>query len=107
MSLVLRRKLGHRRARVLAVALIAALALSVGMAHSAMGGHHMGEVVAICLAIGAATVAVAATPRLGRPVPNSVRPRLRIDPSVRPAAPVAVPQGLARGHPSVLQVFRR
>jgi hypothetical protein len=107
MSLVLRRKLGHRRARVLAVALIAALALSVGMAHSAMGGHHMGEVVAICLAIGAATVAVAATPRLGRPVPNSVRPRLRIDPSVRSAAPVAVPQGLARGHPSVLQVFRR
>lgn len=107
MSLILRRKLRHRHGRAVAVALITALALSVGMAHSAMGSHHMGEAVVICLAIGVATVAVAASPRLGRPVPAPVRPRQRIEPSVRPAASVAVPQGRARGHPSILQVFRR
>ncbi len=56
----------------------------------------MGKAVAICLAIGVATVAVAATPRLGRRIPPLVRPRQRIEPFAGPAAPVAVPQARAQ-----------
>lgn len=107
MSLVLRRKLRRRNARILAVALIAALAFSIGMTHSAMGREHMGKAVVICLAIGVAAVAVAATPHLGRRIPPPARPSRRIELPTRLAAPVAVPPGRARGHPSVLQVFKR
>ena len=107
MSLVLRRKLRRRQARVVAAALIAAIALSVGLAHSAMGSDHMGDVVVMCLAIGAATATLAAIPRLGRRLPPRPRPRKRTESLLIRAVPAPIPLGRARGHPSVLQVFRR
>ena len=107
MSLVLRRKLRHRRARVIAAALIAAIALSVGVAHSAMGSDHMGDAVAMCLAIGAATVALAGVPRLGRRLPPRTCACKRAEPLHMRAVPASILLGRARGHPSLLQVFRR
>ena len=107
MSLVLRRKLRRRQTRSVAAALIAVIVLAVGMAHSAMGSDHMGDAVVVCLAIGAATVALAASPRLGRQISPQARPERRTDPPVSRADRGPVPPGRARGHPSLLQVIRR
>ncbi len=101
------RALTRHNVRVLAVATVASLGLMVGLAHSGVGTDHMGEAAAMCLAIAAGTaVAVAAAPQLGRLVAAPLRPvnwsALAPDRDYgRPA------DGRARGHPSVLQVFRR
>jgi hypothetical protein len=106
-SLVLRRKLRRPQARVVAAVLIAAIALSIGMAHSAVGTDHMGDAVVMCLAIGAATAALASAPRLGRRLAPRTRPRKRTEPLHIRAVPEPILLGRARGHPSLLQVFMR
>ena len=106
-SLVLRRKLRRPQARVVAAALIAAIALSIGVAHSAMGTDHMGDAVVMCLAIGAATVALASAPRLGRRLAPRPRPCRRTESLHLGAVPEPIRGGRARGHPSLLQIFRR
>jgi hypothetical protein len=106
-SLVLRRKLRRRQARVVTAALIAAIALSVGMAHSAMGSVHIGDAVVMCLAIAVATAALAAAPRLSRRLPPQPRPRKRTEPLLIRAVPAPIQLGRGRGDPSLLQVFRR
>lgn len=106
-SSALRRPLRRQDVRVLAAILIAALALSVGLAHSGMARDHMGEAVAICLAVGATAVAVASVPHLGRHITHPPRPRHQSPPVHVRTVPVAAPYQRARGHPSLLQIFRR
>jgi hypothetical protein len=107
MSLVIRRHLRTRRRRLLAVAVVALLGAAVWSAHAAPGDHHMGEAAAICLAVAAVAAAgIAAAPRLGRLLPGRPRPPASraVTRSVLAVPPVV---GRARGHPAVLQVFRR
>ncbi len=107
MSLSVNRVLRRRNVRVLAVATVASLGLMVGLAHSGVGDDHMGEAAAMCLAIAASiAVAVAAAPRLGRLVASPLRPVnwSELAPSRDHGRPA---DGRARGHPAVLQVFRR
>lgn len=101
------RALRRRNWRTVAVAAVAALGLLVGLAHSGVADDHMGAAAAMCVAVAAGTaIAVAATPRLGHLVPGPPRPAswsplsLARDYSLDP-------DGRARGHPAVLQVFRR
>jgi hypothetical protein len=108
MTIALRRQLqGHqRRAAMLGVVVL--LGATVWSAHLSPADHHMGKAMAMCLAVAAvATAAVAALPTLGRLLPSVARPArvvvARRTSRIRPT-PVA---GRARGHPAVLQVFRR
>jgi hypothetical protein len=65
----------------------------------------MGEAAAMCLTIVAiTTVAVAASPRLGRWLPSPPRPRSQRQP--RTTGPRVRANALARGDPTALQVFR-
>ena len=107
MLVALRRPLRRQDARVLAAILIAALALSVGLAHSGMARDHMGDAAAVCLAIGAAAVALASVPTLGRHITRPPRPRHQPPPVRVRTLLVTVPHQRARGHPSFLQIFRR
>lgn len=97
----------RQRRRLLAVAAVLALAGSVTVAHSAMGGDHMGDGMAMCVAVlavaGVAVIAaVAGAPRSWLPV-RWTAPR-----TGAPALPLLalVPQPRARAGPSSLQVFR-
>jgi len=105
-SVALARALRRRRFRLAATVSVVAVALTVGLAHSAVRGDHMGKAAAICLAVVAsAATTIAAAPRLGRIVQA---------PRGRPASAVSMPgeplwrvrTARARGHPAVLQVFR-
>ncbi len=92
-----------------AVAIVIAITLGgfVAAAHSGIGSDHMGEAVAMCLAVTVAVaVGVAAVPALGRLLPSPSRSRSW----ALPASTVhlaGVDRARARGHPAVLQVFRR
>lgn len=107
MSLAVNRALRRHNVRLLAVAVFASLGLTVGLAHSGLERDHMGEAAAMCLAVAASTaIAVAAAPRLGRLVARPSRPASWSPPE--PARDCGVrADGRARGHPAVLQVFRR
>jgi hypothetical protein len=72
-----------------------------------MARDHMGEAAAICLAIGAAAVALASVPTLGRHITRPPRPRHQPPPVQVRTMLVAAPHQRARGHPSLLQIFRR
>jgi hypothetical protein len=86
---------------------VAALGLMVALAHSGFSDEHVGEAAAMCFAVAASTaMAIAATPRVGRLVPGPCRPR-SWDPPARGGGPIRVADARARGHPAVLQVFRR
>lgn len=101
------RVLRRRWVQALAVATVASLGLMVGLAHSGVGADHMGETATMCLAIAAGTaVAVASAPQLGRLVAPPLRPVSwsALAPDCSHGRPAA---GRARGHPAVLQVFRR
>jgi hypothetical protein len=103
---VLRARLRRRRGRLAVIGAIAVLGATVAMAHSSVADSHMGEAAAMCLAILAGGVAVAALPRLRDQPPFR---RADLEP-VRPATPVALclsAPPLPRGDPAVLQVFRR
>ncbi len=101
------RVLRRRDVRLLAIATVASLGLMVGLAHSSVGSDHMGEAAAMCLAVAAgAAIAVAAAPRLGRLVAPPLRPVNWSAPSPDRDYGLAG-DGRARGHPTVLQVFRR
>jgi peptidoglycan/LPS O-acetylase OafA/YrhL len=101
-----RARLRRRRGRAAVVCAVALLGAAVATAHTSVAGDHMGEAAAMCLAIVAGGAAVAALPALAGPLPRQ-RPPLELSP---PAAPLllkhAVPH-LARGDPSLLQVFQR
>ncbi len=92
-----------------AVAIVIAITLGgfVAAAHSGIGSDHMGEAVAMCVAVTAtAAVAVAAVPALGRLLPASPRARSwNVPASFVRLSPLDLAR--ARGHPAVLQVFRR
>lgn len=103
----MKRALRRRGPGTLGLAVVILLVLAVASAHANRAGDHMGVAAATRLAIvGSVATAVAAAPRLGRllgPTPGAAR--------TLTAAPV-VPcrsrlDGRARGHPAVLQVFRR
>lgn len=97
----------RQRRRLLAVAAVLALAGTVTVAHSAMGGDHMGDGMAMCVAVLAVAgvaviVAVAGAPRSWLPIrwnaPRADTPRIPLL--------ALVPQPRARAGPSSLQVFR-
>ena len=84
------------------------LGMSLWAAHSAPGEHHMGKAAAVCLAVAAvATAAVATLPALGRMVATPARSRRNVQHAASRFMPSVPVEGRARGHPSVLQVFRR
>lgn len=95
---------GSRRVAVLCA--VIALGAAVTAAHSSVGDDHMGEAVAMCLAVlivGGA--AVAALPALGRWIPQPPRPLDARAPTM-PALPAYDAARRARGDPPFLQVFR-
>jgi len=99
--------LRRQRRRVAAVAAVLALAGVVTVAHSAMGGDHMGDGMTICVAVlalaGVAVIsAVAGAPRSWLPVRWPVR-RAGV---VRLALVTLVPAPCARAGPPGLQVFQ-
>ena len=99
---VLRR--GSRRVVVLCA--VVALGVAVSASHSSVGDDHMGEAVAMCLAvliIGGA--AVASLPPLGRWIPQPPRPLDAPAPTLA-ALPAYDEARRSRGDPPFLQVFR-
>jgi peptidoglycan/LPS O-acetylase OafA/YrhL len=97
----------RQRRRLVALAAVFALAGAVTVAHSAMGGDHMGQGTAMCVAVLAVAglavlAAVAGAPRSWLPV-RWTAPRLA---APRGTWPAPVPQPRARADPSALQVFR-
>lgn len=99
--------LRRQRRRVAAVVAVLALAGVITVAHSAMGGDHMGDGMTMCVAVlavaGVAVIAaVAGAPRSWLPVRWLARPAG----TPRLALVVFVPQPRARAGPSSLQVFR-
>ena len=98
--------LRRRRGRFAIACAVALLATSVATAHSSIGTGHMGETAAVCLAIVVGGATVAALPALAGPVARQRAPLRLADPSAPLPVMHAVPQ-LARGDPTLLQVFRR
>jgi hypothetical protein len=93
--------------RTTVVAAIAAISLMIGLAHSGLGDGHMGEAAAMCVAAAAVTATgLAAAPRLGRILLQPPRPGSWGLPA-RAREYNFAGDARARGHPSVLQVFRR
>ena len=105
--MTLHRQLRPRGVRAIAVVLVAALGVAVWSAHVMPGDHHMGEAVAMCLAVVAIGAAVVAAPRMGRLLPAVPRPCSSPPPAAGAVLPSAPAPGRARGHPALLQVFRR
>jgi hypothetical protein len=97
----------RQRRRLAMVAVMLGLAGVVVTAHSVMAGDHVGDGVAMCLAVAeTAIVAVGAALVVG--VTMAQRPRwLTAAPAPRALAYVPAPQSApARAGPSLLQVFR-
>lgn len=97
------RRRGRRVAVVCAIVLLAA---TVSAAHWSVGGDHMGDAVAICLAVlvgGAASAA--ALPSVGPWIRHAPRPLTEAAPAM-PDAAVHCTAARARGDPAALQVFR-
>lgn len=97
------RRRGRRFVVVCAVVLAGVL---VTAAHSSAADDHMGEAVAMCIAVLATGAAAAALPSLGRWLPRAPRPVDAVCPALPLVAIDAAPPP-ARGDPAVLQVFRR
>ena len=92
--------------RVAVLCAVIALGVAVTAAHSSVGDEHMGEAVAMCLAVlivGGA--AVASLPALGRWIPQPPRPLDARAPTLA-AVPAYDEARRARGDPPFLQVFR-
>ncbi len=107
MVIALNTSLRRQRRRLVLIAAVAVLATGVAAAHGALGDHHMGDGMTMCLAVADSallTVGVALAVRLH--TGSWIRPW---SPFV--AAPVwrplARPQPRARAGPAVLQVVRR
>jgi hypothetical protein len=102
----IRAALRRRGRRAVIVCVVVVLGSTVATAHTSPGDHHIGEAVAICLAVVATgAAAVAALPSLGRWVPGPPR---AVD-AARPALPWVVSAGpcaRARGDPVLLGVLR-
>jgi hypothetical protein len=99
--------LRRRRRRLAVLTLMLALAGAVVTAHSVMAGDHMGDGVAMCLAVAeTAVLAIGAALVVG--VAVAQRPRWLLAAPARPAfAPLPVVRGVpARAGPPALQVFR-
>jgi drug/metabolite transporter (DMT)-like permease len=99
--------LRHHRRRLATLAVVLGLAGAVVTAHSVMAGDHMGDGVAMCLAV-ANTAVIAAGAALVLGVATSRRRRWLIAAPAFPVfaytpAPRSVP---ARAGPPLLQVFR-
>ena len=89
------------------LAVVLGLAGATVVAHSAMGEHHMGDALVVCLAVAeTAVVAVGATLALGagmqRPLWLAAAPG-----EYRSSFIPALPSVRARAGPPLLQVFRR
>ena len=104
MALHLRAVVRHPKRRFALAACALVLAGGVAGAHAVPGKHHLGDAATMCLAIAAvASTAVAMSPRPGRWLAPTPRPRSERHP--RRDRGLATPP-LARGDPPVLQVFR-
>lgn len=110
-TLSLRTALRCRRTRVATAAAVVALAAAVACAHAGIGqGHmgtdHMGDVVAMCLAVAAGAVVVASVPTsFPQPLPRAPRLIWALDWLLVEVDPVPPGAG-ARASPARLQVFR-
>ena len=100
-----RARLRRRRGRLAIVCAIALLGASVAAAHSSLAADHMGGAAAMCLAVAVGGAAIAALPGLAGPVPRRRAPLWIGGPGAPPFTDVV--RHLARGDPSLLQVFRR
>lgn len=100
------RALRRQRRRLVVLGAVLALAGAVTAAHGLAGGEHMGDTVAMCLAV-AETVVFAAGAALALAKPGQ-RPAWRIPILVAaPPGPAAGPARLrCRAGPPLLQVFR-
>ena len=91
--------------RLALVGAVLALGTAVAGAHGGMGDDHMGEAVAICMAVTVAATTLGALPRLGRWL--AALPRRVVHLGVpAPAWHPVTAEARARPGPVVLQVFR-
>lgn len=96
-----------QRRRLMSLAAILAISGAIVTAHSAIGGDHMGDGTAMCVAVleaGALAVAAVASAPSSAPLAElwTRLPRV-LDPSLVLGRP---PEPRARATPTVLQVFR-
>jgi hypothetical protein len=107
MLLTLSQLLRRRRRRVLICATVLAVSLTVIAAHSATrGDHHMGENLAMCLAIAESALAAVGV-ALARPSTSGLALRLAASAGPIGHAGARGVTSRARAGPAALQVFRR
>jgi hypothetical protein len=102
----IRRGVRRRGRRAVVLGAVVLVGATVTAAHSSVADDHMGEALAMCVAVLAGGAAAAALPSLGRWLPRPPRPVHATCPALEFAAIGATPI-LARGDPVFLQVLRR
>jgi len=108
MLIALNRLRRRHRHRLAAVLLALTLGCAVVAAHSVLADRHMGDNMAVCLAVAQTAALFLAVAIAAGSAANALRPCLLHGRVLAPAAwpTVTAPQPRSRAGPAVLQVFR-